>query len=49
MLTAEWSGAERGRIVYRLAEDGRLHVTDSVARPDGSFRDFAGHVLTRAD
>jgi len=49
MLTAEWSGAERGRTVYRLAEDGRLHVTDSVARPDGSFRDFAGHVLTRAD
>lgn len=49
MLTAEWSGAERGRTVYRLADDGRLHVTDSVARPDGSFRDFAGHVLTRAD
>ena len=49
MLTAEWSGAERGRTVYRLAEDGRLHGTDSVARPDGSFRDFATHVLTRAD
>jgi len=49
MLTAEWSGAERGRTVYRLAEDGRLHLTDSVAGPDGSFRDFANHVLTRAD
>ena len=50
-LTAEWGDAatERGRTVYRRAEDGRLHLTDSVLRPDGSYRDFASHILTRAD
>jgi hypothetical protein len=49
-LTADWGSAEteRGRTVYRLAPDGRLHVTDSVARPDGSFRQFAAHVLEKA-
>ena len=49
-LTANWGSAEteRGRTVYRLAPDGRLHVTDSVARPDGSFRQFAAHVLEKA-
>ena len=49
-LTSEWGGAEteRGRTVYRLADDGTLHVTDSVRRPDGSYRVFASHVLTRA-
>ena len=48
-LTSEWGDAatERGRTVYRLADDGRLHVTDSVRRPDGSYRDFASHILTR--
>lgn len=48
-LTSEWGSAEteRGRTVYRLADDGRLHLTDSVRRPDGSWRDFASHVLTR--
>jgi len=50
-LTANWGSAdtERGRTVYRLAEDGRLHVTDSVLRPDGAHREFAAHVFTRAD
>ncbi len=50
-LTADWGTAEteRGRTVYRLAADGRLTVTDSVLRPDGAYRDFASHVLARAD
>jgi hypothetical protein len=50
-LTSEWGDAatEQGRTVYRLADDGRLHVTDSVRRPDGSYRDFASHILTRAN
>lgn len=50
-LTADWGSAETesGRTVYRLAEDGRLHVTDSVRRPDGSYREFAAHILTRAE
>jgi hypothetical protein len=45
-LTADWGSAEteRGRTVYRLRDDGRLEVTDSVAG-----RPFASHVLTRAD
>jgi hypothetical protein len=49
-LTSDWGSAEteHGRTVYRLAEDGRLHVSDSVRRPDGSYREFASHVLTRA-
>ena len=49
-LTSDWGSAEteRGRTVYRLAEDGRLHVSDSVRRPDGSYRDFASHIRTRA-
>jgi hypothetical protein len=51
VLTANWGSAatERGRTVYRLADDGRLHVTDAVARSDGSYREFASHVLTRVD
>lgn len=50
-LTAEWGspGAERGRTHYRLGADGRLHVTDSVLGPDGSYRTFATHVLTRIE
>jgi hypothetical protein len=50
-LTANWGSAEteRGRTVYRLAEDGRLYVSDSVLRPDGSHREFAAHILARAD
>lgn len=49
-LTSDWGSAatEQGRTVYRLAEDGRLHLSDSVRRPDGSYREFASHVLTRA-
>jgi hypothetical protein len=50
-LTADWGSTEteRGRTAYRLADDGRLHLTDSVLRPDGSYRQFASHILTRAD
>lgn len=50
-LTSDWGSeqTERGRTVYRLAEDGRLHLIDSVRRPDGSYREFANHVLTRAE
>lgn len=48
-LISDWGSAEteRGRTVYRLGPDG-LHVIDSVRRPDGSYRDFATHILTRA-
>ena len=50
LLTSEWGDGttERGRTVYRLAEDGRLHITDSVRLSDGGYRDFASHILTRA-
>jgi len=49
-LTADWGseGTERGRTVYRLAEDGRLHLSDSVLR-DGVLRPFASHILARSD
>lgn len=51
MLTSNWGNAdtERGRTVYRLAGDGRLHLTDTVRRPDGSYVPFASHILTRAE
>ena len=51
MLTADWGSpeTERGRTIYRLADDGRLHVSDSILRPDGSHREFAAHILARAD
>ena len=49
-LRSEWGSVEteQGRTVYSLRADGRLEVTDSVRR-DGAYRDFASHVLTRAD
>ena len=49
-LTADWGSAEteRGRTVYALAEDGRLQIVDSVRLPDGRYREFARHSLTRA-
>lgn len=49
-LTSDWGSAEteEGRTVYRLARDGRLHIADSVRR-DGTWREFASHILTRAD
>jgi len=49
-LTSDWGSpeTEQGRTVYRLTADGRLHITDSVRR-DGSYREFATHVLTRAN
>ena len=49
-LRSEWGSAEteQGRTVYYLGQDGRLRVTDSVRR-DGTYRDFASHVLTRAN
>lgn len=39
---------ERGQTVYRLADDGRLHVSDSVLR-DGAMHPFASHILIRSD
>ena len=50
-LTANWGSpeTERGRTVYRLAEDGRLHVSDYALSPDRSHREFAAHILARAD
>ncbi|MGQ0659354.1 hypothetical protein [Sphingosinicella sp.] len=50
-LTAEWGSAEteRGRTVYSLAAGGRLEIVDSVRQPDGSYREFANHSLSRAD
>ncbi|MDQ8756361.1 hypothetical protein RCO27_08975 [Sphingosinicella sp. LHD-64] len=51
VLTADWGSVEteRGRTVYRLMPDGRLEVTDTVATRDGGSREFARHVLTRAE
>lgn len=51
VLTADWGSAEteRGRTVYRLMPDGRLEVTDTVATQGGGSREFARHVLTRAE
>ena len=47
-LTSNWAGrAEKGRTVYRLREDGRLEVIDSVANPDGTRREFARYVYER--
>ncbi len=45
-----WGSAEteRGRTVYRLRDDGRLEVVDSVMTGDGGAREFARHVLSRA-
>ena len=49
-LTADWGSeaTERGRTTYRLADDGRLQLNDSVLR-DGALRPFASHDLVRAD
>ncbi len=49
-LTSDWTGAnERGRTVYILGADGRLTVYDMVCGPDGRWREFARHVLVRAE
>jgi hypothetical protein len=50
-LTADWGDAatERGRTIYRLRDDGRLEILDSVAGADGAFRPFASHLLARAE
>jgi hypothetical protein len=51
-LTADWGDAatERGRTVYRLLDDGRLEITDSVrTTTDGVLRPFATHLLERAE
>ena len=50
-FTANWGSAEteRGRTVYRLRDDGRLEVVDSVAGRNGAQREFARHLLTRAE
>jgi hypothetical protein len=46
-LTANWGSfeTERGRTIYQLAPDGKLHVLDEVMQPDGSHRAFATHVF----
>jgi len=51
VLTSDWGSAdsERGRTIYRLLPDGRLEVTDSVAAAGGAMREFARHVLEKAD
>ncbi len=50
-LTSDWGSAEteRGRTVYRLLDDGRLEVADTVIPRDGEARLFARHMLTRAN
>lgn len=50
-LTSDWGSAEteRGRTVYRLLDDGRLEVVDTVAASGGQTREFARHTLTRAN
>lgn len=50
-LTADWGSAEteRGRTVYRLLDDGRLEVVDTVIPREGEARIFARHMLTRAN
>ncbi|MGE0180093.1 MAG: hypothetical protein AB7O91_09780 [Sphingomonas sp.] len=49
VLTANWGSEStgRGRSVYRLLDDGRLEVADSIVARDGSPREFARHVLSR--
>jgi len=51
VLTADWGSAEteRGRTVYRLLADGRLEVTDAAAGTNCDMREFARHVLEKAD
>ena len=48
-LASDWGSAEteRGRTVYRLRDDGRLEVVDSVMTPGGEPREFARHILSR--
>ncbi|MBX3561248.1 MAG: hypothetical protein KF780_05490 [Sphingomonas sp.] len=49
-LTSDWGSAEteRGRTVYRMLDDGRLEVVDTVTAHDGQAREFARHILSRA-
>jgi hypothetical protein len=49
-LISDWGSAEteRGRTVYRLLDDGRLEVVDTVTARDGQAREFARHILSRA-
>ncbi len=51
MLRADWGSdeTERGQTLYRLRDDGRLEVVDTVVGRNGDSREFARHVLTRAD
>lgn len=50
VLTSNWGSTEteRGRTIYRLRDDGRLEVVDSVMTPGGEPREFARHILARA-
>ena len=51
LLMANWGSAEteRGRTGYRLGDDGRVEVVDTVAGRDGTQREFARHLLTRSE
>jgi len=50
-LTSDWGTAEieRGRTVYRLLDDGRLEVVDTVMTRDGQSREFARHTFSRTN
>ena len=50
-LTSDWGTAEieRGRTVYRLLDDGRLEVVETVMTRDGQSREFARHTFSRAN
>jgi len=49
-LTSNWGSAEteRGRTVYKLLDDGKLEVVDTALAKDGSWREFARQVFTKA-
>lgn len=48
-LIANWGTAEteQGKSVYRLLDDGKLEVIDSVKQRDGSWREFGRFVIAR--
>jgi hypothetical protein len=49
MLTSDWGSpdTERGRTEYRLLDDGRLEVRDTVLGKDGQYGEFARQTFTR--
>ena len=49
-LTSRWKGAaEQGETLYRLLEDGRLEIVDSVIGKDGKMGVFARQTFSKAD